>query len=303
MTEPYLPEWATADEAGDWLKAATGQEWPLPRLLASGIAMSIWIECADDQEQHIVDHVFLGRREGFRAPVVFASDIERLAFVRDGGTLSITQRRDGTPLRITPPHRFPATELFFSAADVRKIPPALEQGKLSTDSRHLVMKIGDVTITAEDPHVAQWLELNGGLEALAGAKIELVEFAAPLEPAAAPIPADIPKPSAPTAIQRDGPPPLLTSDLACAFAGLHWSEPEWKQSLAKDRQWLKVCRTDQGRRGVIESRWDPVLLGAALVGKGHAKVNSVRARFQTNHLLRPWLDAWKEYEAEYLDEA
>lgn len=196
MTEPYLPKWATADEAGNWLKAATGQDWPLPRLLTSGVAMSIWIDCADDQEQHIVDHVFLGRREGFRAPVAFASDLERLAFVRDSGTLSITQRRDGTPLRVPVPLRFPASELLFSAADVRKIPPALEQGKLSGERRYLSLQIGDVTMTAEDPYVAQWLELNGGLEALASAKIELVEFAAPMEPAAAPAPTINPAPPA-----------------------------------------------------------------------------------------------------------
>jgi hypothetical protein len=58
----------------------------------------------------------------------------------------------------------------------------------------------------------------------------------------------------------------------------------------------------RGQRGVIETHWDPVRLGAALARDKGIKVKTVRARFQTNHLLKPYLSAWNEYEDEYFPE-
>ena len=55
-----------------------------------------------------------------------------------------------------------------------------------------------------------------------------------------------------------------------------------------------------GQRGGDSATWNPVTVGAALVSKKNIKVNSVRAKFQTVHLLKPWADRWKTYEAEFL---
>lgn len=121
MSSPYLPAWATAQEASDWLQAETGQQWPLSRLLETAHEMSVWIDCHDDEPEHIVEHVFQGRREGFRAPVTFGSDIARLAFVKDGGTLCITRRPDETLLKISPPMRFAVEELRFEAACLKRL--------------------------------------------------------------------------------------------------------------------------------------------------------------------------------------
>lgn len=132
MSSPYLPTWATAQEASEWLHAETGQSWPLPRLLETVRKMSVWIDCRDDEPEHILEGVFQGRREGFRAPVVFGSDIARLAFVRDGGTLHITRLPDGRYLKCDPPIRFPVEELRFEADSLRRV--AALSGKPVTSS-------------------------------------------------------------------------------------------------------------------------------------------------------------------------
>ena len=86
------------------------------------------------------------------------------------------------------------------------------------------------------------------------------------------------------------------------FAGLRWkTETEWKKPLGDKPKWLAACLVIPGVRGVSERRWDPVCIGAALVDAGYAKLNSVRARFQKQPLLKPWLDEWKTYEADNYD--
>lgn len=99
---------------------------------------------------------------------------------------------------------------------------------------------------------------------------------------------------------KDGPLPLTTGDIAFCFAGLRWDEQQWKKSLGNKPKWLAVCIAIPGARGVSETRWNPVLIGAALEREGHAKQNSIRARFQTQPQLAPWLDVWKTYEADNL---
>lgn len=171
--EPHLPAWATVEEASAWLRHATGQEWPLSRLIASGVDCSIWLDCADDQAQEYVDHVFLGRREGFRAPVVFASDLERLAFARDEGTLTITRRPDGRPIRFTPPVRFPIGEVRLSDRSVRGIHLASTSETAEGSHGQAALHLGGMKIALDDPGFAQWALLNGGLD---GAKIEVLRF-------------------------------------------------------------------------------------------------------------------------------
>lgn len=94
-------------------------------------------------------------------------------------------------------------------------------------------------------------------------------------------------------------PKLMTSDVAHVFAGLRqWDEARWKKALGDKPAWLKECVAEAGQRGVVETRWNPVLIGAALINKG-VMAKSVRARFQIEHLLQPWLEVWKDYEAEH----
>lgn len=101
---------------------------------------------------------------------------------------------------------------------------------------------------------------------------------------------------------KAGPLPLTTGDIAFCFAGLHWkTEEEWKKPLGDKPKWLAACVVIDGARGVRETRWNPVCIGAALVRAGHAKANSVRAKFQTMPLLTPWFDEWKTYEADNFD--
>lgn len=100
---------------------------------------------------------------------------------------------------------------------------------------------------------------------------------------------------------EDQPLPLTSSDLASCFDGLHWNEKEWKKPLGDKPKWLQACVLIHGSRGKSQTHWNPVLIGAALVQQGHAQVRTVRSKFQTVHLLKPWLDSWKTYEADYLD--
>ena len=100
---------------------------------------------------------------------------------------------------------------------------------------------------------------------------------------------------------KAGPLPLTTGNIAFCFAGLRWDEQQWKKPLGDKPKWLKACIAIPGERGVSETRWNPVCIGAALVHNGHVKANRVRAKFQTQSLLKPWLDEWKTYEAAYLE--
>lgn len=127
------------------------------------------------------------------------------------------------------------------------------------------------------------------------------EYTAPeatqAEPQEAPVAAD----SASNA-PLDAPQPVTTGDVAHAFDGLRrWNEKAWKDTLGSPPKWLEACIALRGERGKRETRWNPVLIGAALVHNGHAKANSIRARFQTKPQLQDWLEAWKTYEADNFD--
>ena len=99
---------------------------------------------------------------------------------------------------------------------------------------------------------------------------------------------------------KAGPLPLTTGDIAFCFAGLKkWDEQQWKKPLGDKPKWLKACIAIPGVQGVSQTHWNPVLIGAALVDKGYAKPNHVRARFRKQPLLTPWLDEWDTYEADH----
>ena len=97
---------------------------------------------------------------------------------------------------------------------------------------------------------------------------------------------------------NNGPLPLTTGDIAFCFDGIRWNEQQWRKPLGDKPKWLQSCVAIPGQRGVSETRWNPVLIAAALVHNGHAQARSIRAKFQTKPLLKDWLEAWKTYEAD-----
>lgn len=119
MTTRYLPSWATAQEAAEWLQAETGEPWPLPRLIESGLTPSVWLT-PDGVNPAVFAAVFDGRHEGCLAPLSFASDTHRLAVDRTG-TMSITRGLNGELVRFTPPIPFAVDELRFDAKYVRQL--------------------------------------------------------------------------------------------------------------------------------------------------------------------------------------
>lgn len=123
------------------------------------------------------------------------------------------------------------------------------------------------------------------------------------EPAPAQAQAQAPPPvSAPFANPSPEPEPLTTGDIANVFDGLGgWNEQQWMKPLGDKPKWLRGSVAIPGKQGSHETRWNPVTLGAALIQQKGVAVKSVRARFQKRKQLMPWRDAWKTYEADYLD--
>lgn len=118
-----------------------------------------------------------------------------------------------------------------------------------------------------------------------------------------PAPALNPATPAPVvAAQREttkaGPVPVATRAMADSFAGLHWDGEQWIKKLGDMTVWLEACLVLNRGRGEGMRLWNPVLIGSYLVRMGHAKTNSVRAKFQTQPALKQWLDEWKTYEAD-----
>lgn len=114
-----------------------------------------------------------------------------------------------------------------------------------------------------------------------------------------PAPAQTPAPVV-AASDDAAPLPLSTGDIAHCFNGLHWDECKWKANLANKPKWLRPSIAIPGLQGVSETRWNPVSIGAALASEKSIAPRSIRAKFQTNGLLSEWLEAWKDYEAQYL---
>ena len=62
----------------------------------------------------------------------------------------------------------------------------------------------------------------------------------------------------------NGPLPLTTGDIAFCFDGIRWNEQQWRKPLGNKPKWLQSCVAIPGQRGVSETRWNPVLMAAAL---------------------------------------
>lgn len=174
----------------------------------------------------------------------------------------------------------------------------------SDDLRARVRKLNAISEAMKNhplpPHVSEMAaKLEEKVRYLSWEEIQ--EQRAELQAKAAEREAAAPKP--PAVQVPAGPKPLSTGDIAFCFDGLGWAEQEWKKPLGDLPKWLKPCLAIPGIQGGNPRRWDPVLIGAALVRRKGVAVRSVRARFQSKPLLKPWLEAWKTYEANNYDEA
>lgn len=160
MTKPYLPAWATAQEAAEWLQAETGEPWPLPRLIESGAMPHVWLTPDPDdlKNSEVFDVVFEGRHEGFMAPVVFAGDTHRIAADRTG-TLSMTRAQSGALVRFTPPLSFDVDKLRFDAERVRRLvaPSAPEAAEPTPEA---APPLEDWKMRVQAEAAAHWLHLR-----------------------------------------------------------------------------------------------------------------------------------------------
>ena len=82
-SRPYLPAWATLQEAQEWLEELTASRWPLPRILGAVPVPSLWLD-ARGAPPAVFDRVFGGRAEGYLAPLIFSGDLNRLKIDRTG---------------------------------------------------------------------------------------------------------------------------------------------------------------------------------------------------------------------------
>jgi hypothetical protein len=185
--------------------------------------------------------------------------------------------------------------------EIRMLTGAVREGTLVgyPDGSGIPKLTTDVSVSS----LITWLRSRGyvmladGLDAARSARSQDITSGDPGHIDPSPTAAALPG----SATANTSPPPLTTTDVAVCFGDLKWSSAEWKKPLGDKPVWLSKCLVVAGERGVRETRWNPVLIGAALVQQGHVKANSVRARFQTKDPLKPWLDEWKTYEADHLD--
>jgi hypothetical protein len=119
--ETYVGEWATLETACVWLAEQTGQAWPLQRLLDIQPDMAVWYDPAPHESAELRQAVFGEHAVGYMAPLIWNDDIQRLKFVHETGTLTITRRPDGCLLRIDPPLVFPASELRICSKNLQRI--------------------------------------------------------------------------------------------------------------------------------------------------------------------------------------
>jgi hypothetical protein len=138
----YLPKRATIDEATKWLEEATGESWPLGRLLDSGhlLSLGVWLRPDERTPPEVLRDVFQNRVEGFWAPLCFASDVSALMADR---TLVLTMTRvmTGELVTFTPGLCFPLADLRIEGTSLQ----AMFEG-----------------MKPENQHLTSWLRLPEG---------------------------------------------------------------------------------------------------------------------------------------------
>lgn len=114
-----LPKVATIEQACNWLRAQSGTDWTLARLLESGLMPWFWLDYTPGYAA-----LFGNRLEGYLAPMVFAGDSQRLE--ADGGQalVNMTRTHDGDIAQVAPGIRVPLSDLRFQRDDLRALSDA-----------------------------------------------------------------------------------------------------------------------------------------------------------------------------------
>jgi hypothetical protein len=119
----------TVREAQDQLRAKTGQEWPLDRVIGAGAKLAVWLEATAEHPE-----LFTAFPSGFAAPIIEGGDLQRLAFTRDSGTLSITEHPTLGLIRMSPPASFEANAVRVSQKSLEALAGLHEPPKQVTTS-------------------------------------------------------------------------------------------------------------------------------------------------------------------------
>ncbi|NMG17780.1 hypothetical protein [Aromatoleum bremense] len=113
---PYLPKYATIEQACDWLEHETGESWILARLLECHLKPWIWIDYKPGWPD-----IFGSRLEGYLAPMVFAGDTQRMEADGTDALVTMTRTHDGKLLKIEPGWRVPLSEIRFKREDIQRV--------------------------------------------------------------------------------------------------------------------------------------------------------------------------------------
>lgn len=192
---PWLPEYAKAEDASTFLEAATGEAWPLARILEAGAGALVFIAPPEGTPQAVIDAVLGGRSGGFYGPILRQDDLRRLVSSPGDATMHMTQTPEGRVINFNPPARFTSAEVRLHAADVRRIAEMFPDHEV-TPSRHSeTLRLDGFDVTFAEGHsLRQLMHLHGDI-----ARIDLVESppaAQSPEPVAAPRARAMKKPQA-----------------------------------------------------------------------------------------------------------
>ncbi|NMG56858.1 hypothetical protein [Aromatoleum aromaticum] len=113
---PYLPKYATIEQACDWLEHETGESWILARLLECHLKPWIWIDYKPGWPD-----IFGSRLEGYLAPMVFAGDTQRMEADGTDALVTMTRTHDGKLLKIEPGWRVPLAEIRFKRENIQRV--------------------------------------------------------------------------------------------------------------------------------------------------------------------------------------
>lgn len=154
--KPHVPRWATPEESANYLGGITGEQWPLTRLLEAMPKPSVWIEYSE----HAPQELFMGRTEGFCAPMTFAGDMHRLQHTRTVG-LTMAQRPDGQIVRFSKMIEFELSDLRFSRDDLLRVADLVGQEPASqpatrTEPAALFDPVAPSTLEKMFPDGGQW---------------------------------------------------------------------------------------------------------------------------------------------------
>lgn len=230
---PWLPEYAKAEDASTFLEVATGEAWPLARILEAGAGAFVLIAPPEGTPQAVIDAVLGGRSGGFYGPILRQDDLHRLVSSPDDAAMHMTQTPEGRVINFNPPARFTSAEVRLYAADVRRIAEMFPDHEV-TPSRHSeTLRLDGFDVTFAEGHsLRQLMHLHGDI-----ARIDLVESPPVAQsPEPAPASATTPAPSAPAEAEPEPGGGLPRSEWRKpgGTARAHWSD------AAKDR--MKALR-------------------------------------------------------------